>query len=415
MKVLIAGGGPSGLLTGYYLSKNGMSITIAEKSGKTGGLLKTVSIDGIEIEAVYHHILFNDDYLLRLISELSLEEKLNWHRSRIALYTHNKYYDISTPFNYLLLDIIDTKKRFSLVRNLAFPDTGAKSLRELFGEDVYRTFIEDMLINKFGEYADRIHPEWFISKLKKRGRSRCVIYERLGYLNGSFRSFCERTEDFIIRQNGKILTNTIIKSIRIKDKGFVVNLNGIACEFDRIVFTISPHDIAELLRDADSEFAQRLMNLDFMSNITMLLYTRKNLTGYYWINIADRNIKLTGIISQSNFVRYKNVKGFFTYISLYLSKKDPMLSENTSRIKDLILSELKKMGIDVSNNDIIDYRITKTEYAQPLYLSSDDLILSQMKTPVEGIYILNNHSILPEDRGLNNIIYKANLLSGLIR
>ncbi|MCX7958825.1 MAG: FAD-dependent oxidoreductase [Deltaproteobacteria bacterium] len=40
-KVLIVGGGPSGLITGYYLSKKGITVTIAEKSDKADSTFST--------------------------------------------------------------------------------------------------------------------------------------------------------------------------------------------------------------------------------------------------------------------------------------------------------------------------------------------------------------------------------------
>lgn len=412
--ILIVGGGPSGLITGYFLSQQGIPVTIVEEKEEIGGLLKTINIDGIDIEAVYHHILFNDDNLLRLISKLNLEKRLKWHRSNVALYTHNKYYNISTPFNYLSLDFINKKRRFELIMKLTFPDTNAKSLNQLLGDEIYKAFFEDMLINKFGIYAKEIHPSWLINKIKKRGRSRCVVFERLGYLCGSFKIFIEKIVEHINKNCGKILLNTSIQSIKKNESNFEVLIGNTFYRFDKIIFTISPYDIAESVCNIDPLFASELKKLDFMSNITILFYTKKNLTNYYWVNIADRNIKLTGIISQSNLVKYEKANGFFTYISLYLPRDDPLLNEEDESLKEFVISELKKMKIDFNDNEIIYYKVTKTKYAQPLYFSDKDLILSNLTTPIKGIYILNNHSILPEDRGVDNIISKAEMLLGLL-
>ncbi|MCX7945253.1 MAG: NAD(P)-binding protein [Deltaproteobacteria bacterium] len=166
-KILIVGAGPSGLVSGFYLSKKGLHITIVEETDQIGGLLKTVRIDGIDIEAVYHHILFNDYELRELIESLSLSKSLEWHTSSIALFTNKRYYNISTPFNYLFLDFLSILQRLRLIKNLAFPRLDINSLRELFGDEVFEQFIKDMLINKFGIYSDIINPKWFVNKLKK--------------------------------------------------------------------------------------------------------------------------------------------------------------------------------------------------------------------------------------------------------
>jgi oxygen-dependent protoporphyrinogen oxidase len=50
-RVLIVGGGVSGLATAYFLSRYAIPSTIIEKSGRTGGLIKTDLIEGCRLEA----------------------------------------------------------------------------------------------------------------------------------------------------------------------------------------------------------------------------------------------------------------------------------------------------------------------------------------------------------------------------
>ncbi len=415
IKVLIVGAGPAGLISGYLLAKNGYEITLVEKSERIGGLLKTVQIDGIEIESVYHHILFNDSYLLKLINELNIRDRLRWYRSSISLFTHQRFYDITTPLDYLSIDFLSFYNRLLLIKRLAFPREEAESLEKSFGYEIYHSFIEDMMVNKFGEFADRINLRWFIHKLRKRGGSRYIIYERLGYLTSSFREFYERLALSIERGNGKILTDSNIEKVEKEGRLFNVKINNKDYEFDKIIFTVSPYEIANLILQINPEFSSRLLRLEYMSNITLLLYTARNLTDYYWINIADRNIKLTGIISQSNLVTYRGTKGFFTYLSLYLNRESTLLKMGDSDILNFFILQIEKMGINLDKSEIYDYKITRTEYAQPLFISEQDLILSKISTPVEDMFILNNHSILPDDRGLDNIVRMAESLIHILR
>jgi oxygen-dependent protoporphyrinogen oxidase len=50
-RVLILGGGVSGLATAYFLSRCGIPSTIVEKTTRTGGLIKTDCIEGCRLEA----------------------------------------------------------------------------------------------------------------------------------------------------------------------------------------------------------------------------------------------------------------------------------------------------------------------------------------------------------------------------
>jgi oxygen-dependent protoporphyrinogen oxidase len=50
-RVLILGGGVSGLATAYFLSRHGIPATIVEKTARTGGLIQTDFIEGCRLEA----------------------------------------------------------------------------------------------------------------------------------------------------------------------------------------------------------------------------------------------------------------------------------------------------------------------------------------------------------------------------
>src|ERR1039458_9049764 len=50
-RVVIIGGGISGLATAYYLARGGTSATIVESRPRLGGVIQTEKIDGCTIEA----------------------------------------------------------------------------------------------------------------------------------------------------------------------------------------------------------------------------------------------------------------------------------------------------------------------------------------------------------------------------
>jgi phytoene dehydrogenase-like protein len=53
-KVVIIGGGLSGLSTGVYACKHGYDVTIVEKNEKVGGLCATWYVDGCTIDGCIH-------------------------------------------------------------------------------------------------------------------------------------------------------------------------------------------------------------------------------------------------------------------------------------------------------------------------------------------------------------------------
>ena len=73
-RVIIIGGGISGLATAYYLAKGGVSSTIIESRPRLGGVIQTEQIDGCTIEAGPDSFLSVKPAALDLIRDLGLRD-----------------------------------------------------------------------------------------------------------------------------------------------------------------------------------------------------------------------------------------------------------------------------------------------------------------------------------------------------
>lgn len=73
-RVVIIGGGISGLATAYYLAKGGMSSTIIESRPRLGGVIQTEKIDGCTIEAGPDSFLSVKPAAMDLIGEVGLRD-----------------------------------------------------------------------------------------------------------------------------------------------------------------------------------------------------------------------------------------------------------------------------------------------------------------------------------------------------
>jgi protoporphyrinogen/coproporphyrinogen III oxidase len=73
-RVIIIGGGISGLATAYYLAKGGASSTIIESRPRLGGVIQTEKIDGCTIEAGPDSFLSVKPAAMDLIGELGLRD-----------------------------------------------------------------------------------------------------------------------------------------------------------------------------------------------------------------------------------------------------------------------------------------------------------------------------------------------------
>src|SRR5689334_4588261 len=72
MRILIIGGGISGLSTAHYLAKAGIRSTIIESRPRLGGVIQTEQIEGCTVEAGPDSFLSAKPAALELIRELGL-------------------------------------------------------------------------------------------------------------------------------------------------------------------------------------------------------------------------------------------------------------------------------------------------------------------------------------------------------
>jgi len=105
MKVIILGGGLSGLSAGYFLTKKGIEVEILEKENFLGGLASSFKVewDGKEywIPKTYHHILASDKTTVKLIEKFGLKNKLKRKRVKTGFIYRNKVFGFSSPFEIL--------------------------------------------------------------------------------------------------------------------------------------------------------------------------------------------------------------------------------------------------------------------------------------------------------------------------
>ena len=114
MKVSIIGGGVTGLVTAYKLSKKGYKVTVFESSYFLGGQASVINLDGSKIERGYHHLFKNDIDIIELIDELNLSNSLKWYKSSVGMYSDKKLFPFSTPKDLLNYKPISLLNRFKL-------------------------------------------------------------------------------------------------------------------------------------------------------------------------------------------------------------------------------------------------------------------------------------------------------------
>ncbi|MFB6243057.1 MAG: FAD-dependent oxidoreductase, partial [Halobaculum sp.] len=233
----IVGGGLAGLAAAYRLQQSGYEVTVYEAGGPeaVGGLARTYETAGDDIEQFYHHLSKNEQTIVELAEEIGVGDAVEWLVGKNAYYVDGTVYPLDTPWELLAfpywslydtfrlgmltldVDVRGGVPSFDTYERLEdFEDqTAVEFAREHTTENVYETFFDPLLEEKFGSRKEDVSAAWLLGRIKFRGERDLLRGEILGYFDGGFRTFLDALIDAVGREN--IETHTRVTDLDTED------------------------------------------------------------------------------------------------------------------------------------------------------------------------------------------------------
>jgi protoporphyrinogen oxidase len=123
------------------------------------------------------------------------------------------------------------------------------------------------------------------------------------------------------------------------------------------------------------------------------------------------------VIEHTNFDTPENYQGsHIAFLSRYLAVEDPVWSYSDEQYLDFALSHLQRMFPEMDRSWILEHRVWRAEYAQPVTERGYSKYVPGRETPFSNAVISTMAQIYPEDRGTNYAIREgravADVLSG---
>lgn len=407
--VVIIGGGLTGLSAAYHLSKRGRDVILVEKDQEVGGLVSSWDMEGYKIEKFYHHISKNDVFLVDLLEDLGIKEKLKWKHGSVGYYYENEVYKMDTPLDLLRfkgLNFIDMiriafivlwvklKKDYSDLDEISARDW----LIEKSGENGYNNFFKPLLKGKFGKNLGDVSAAWLFGRIKFRSK-RSFSGEKLGYLDHGFHEFIERLSTGIENNGGKIIKDTTVKEIKTKD-GKVVGIYTSRGEIVavNVVSTIPPKELLKLCR-FPIEFEDAIEKIKYQRTLCALLGLETNLLEkVYWLNIKSEKVPFGAIIEHSNFHNATEYNGIhLVYVVSYVQdEKDELWKSKDEEIISVYINSLEKTFPHFSKNSVKWWRLAREVYSAPIYEKGYLKDIKNIKSPIEGLYVTGMFMTYPE-------------------
>lgn len=418
--VVIVGGGFTGLTAAYVLSKQGYSVKIVETDTTPGGLAGTFQFaDGVSLEKFYHHWFNNDVYVPELVDELGMTGDVITLPTRTGMYFNGRMWKLSTPMDLLRFTALSFVDRIRLgllvfqVRRIKdWRSIEHLSIREwlesLCGKNVYKVVWEPLITSKFSLYAEAVNAVWMWKKLVLRGSTRNDKGgEELAYFKGGFGRLAEAMVAAIEKSGGEVtlgmrVTGIMADGNQVKalrtDQGEIVG--------HQFLFTPAFPIIANIFEGgADTAWIERLRRVRYLGNMCLVLRLKRSLSDTYWLNVNDPGFPFVGVIEHTNFDAPANYDGsHIAFLSRYLAVEDPVWAYSDEQYVDFALQHLKRMFPEMDRSWIIEHRVWRAEYAQPVTERGYSQYVPGRETPFGNAFISTMAQIYPEDRGTNYAI-----------
>ncbi|MDL2409390.1 NAD(P)/FAD-dependent oxidoreductase [Rhizobium calliandrae] len=425
--VVIVGAGFTGLTAAYVLAKQNRRVLVLESDSTPGGLAGTFEFnDGVKLEKFYHHWFNNDVYVPDLVKELGMEGDILLLPTRTGMYFNGRIWRLSSPLDLLrfnALSFIDRVRLgllvFQVRRIRDWRSIEHLSIREwlesLCGRSVYKVVWEPLVEAKFSIFAEAVNAVWMWKKLVLRGGTRNGKGgEELAYFKGGFGRLAEAMVKSIREYGGEVRFGTSVKAVKTSER----SIQALATDAgdvvgNKFIFTPSFPLIAKIFEDAaDPMWLAGLRKVKYLGNMCLVLRLRQSLSETYWLNVNDPGFPFVGVIEHTNFDRPENYEGsHIAYLSRYLAVEDPVWAFSDEEYFQFALKHLKRMFPGVEETWIVDYKVWRSEYAQPVTERNYSDYVPGNETPFENAMISTMAQIYPEDRGTNYAIREGRAIA----
>jgi protoporphyrinogen oxidase len=427
--IAVVGAGLAGLTASLRLAEAGHTVRIFERYPRPGGLARSLTIGGEEIEAFYHHLFTSDTSCIRLAEELGLGDEIEWLPSCMGLWTDGRLWDFGTPQSLLRfrpLRMVD-KIRFALstllLQRTADPTefeqvSAASWIRKHQGERVWRSVWGPLLYQKFADDAEKVAMVWLWGKLRLRGtsRSKSGMGEQLGYMRGSFARLVRAYEDRLESLGVTFHLSDAVEGIERSSDGLRLKTRkGSAAASTVLVAAPVPDYIQIAGGILEEQESQALKRLRATAAICTVLELERSLTRYYWLNIADDEMPFGGLIEHTNYIPRERYGGrHILYISNYLFPDHELYSAPKSKILGRYEPALKRINPDFDSSWILASHHFRADYAQPVVTTGYKEQMPSFSSSVPGLYLCSMANIYPEDRGMNYAIAYGEKVANVI-
>ncbi len=431
-KILIIGGGLTGLVAARELASSGCKVSLVESGDCLGGLAASCEVNGEAVEKAYHHIFRTDKEIINLIGDLGLDHLLEWKESSVAIFRGKKMWSFMTPFDLLRFKPCSLLGRIRLGlaalhikyaknwRRFA-KSTAMEWMEKTVGKSAVASVWRPLLKGKFSHFAEDISMAWLWARLHVRSNSREPGggKEHLGYIKGGFIQLINALEKELLSQGVNIFLRSRVSELAETQQGGIsVQIDSEEHTFDQVLFTGSNKSFASFLPQEEKWLAYRekLREVDYLGAVCLLFSTPQKLGDYYWVNVNEEDAPFLVFIRHTKLIapsRYQGEEVY--YIGAYCSQEEGLFCQSNEDIRKQWFDYLKVMCPDFDASAVRSEQLFKFADAQHVVKLGYEEKIPDHETPMKGLFLSNFTQIYPEDRGTNFAVREGKKIASIMQ
>ncbi len=335
-KIVILGGGLSGMAAAYMLAEAGMKdITLVEQNPALGGLAGSFERNGRCYPLAYHHILHHDHALLYFLDRIGVLERVRWRKIRMLFYLDGRLHDLGSLAGFARFPMpITDKLRFIRLMLKAFTksdwsDWEGRSAADLVdawaSPGVRAAVFEPLTRLKFELSCKDVSAAWLGKRLYYREG-----FAPLGYIPDTnwTRVLCDGMAHLLEETGCRVLLDSTVDALTMGD-GRIREAklsNGTRITADLFVNALPVEALSELLpRDG----AGHLENIRNTALISALCGTRQTIRpDFYWMNLLSLPESASAIYMLSSLNPTLGEKGesCLNFVTHLKSRNNPLFT-----------------------------------------------------------------------------------------
>lgn len=442
--IAVIGGGPAGLTAAYCLSKKGFSPEVFEAAPFTGGMCRTISLWGQNVDLGPHRFFsadarINDLWLEVVGKDYRMVDRLTriYYRGRFFQYPL-KPVDALRKLG--ALEVVRSME--SYFRTKLSPPANDDSFEywvtSRFGKRLFDIFFKAYSEKLWGISCRDLDADFAAQRIKNFSLSEAVLHtvrrssnkhktlvSLFAYPTGGTGMVYDKMEASIRKMGGHVHLSSPVQRIIQGDSGRAVGLelaNGTIREFDHIISSMPLTHMVRQLEHAPVIVKENASQLRFRN--TILVYLKVDSDRLFpdnWLYIQEPSVQMGRITNFRNWVPelYGAQNDSILAIEYWCNDEDALWTASDQYLSDLASKELKQTGL-LQGHQVTDSYIHRVSRCYPIYRKGYktllDPITNYLKT-VQGLscigrygafkYNNQDHSILMGILAAENMAHGA--------